>query len=121
MKKRQRGMTFLGILTILIILGFAFYAGLRAVPVYLEYMEVSRAMEQVRDEHAAIETSAQMIRNSLERRWDVEDIKRIGWKEIDISKTSDGFDVTASYEAEEPFVANVYLLVKFDTTVNIPQ
>ena len=28
-----------------------------------------------RDEHAAIETSAQMIRNSLERRWDVEDIK----------------------------------------------
>ena len=28
-----------------------------------------------KDEHSAIETSAQMIRNSLERRWDVEDIK----------------------------------------------
>ena len=121
MKQRQRGMTFLGILTILVILGFAFYMALRLVPVYLEYMEVARAMNQVRDEHAAIQTSAQMIRNSLERRWDVEDIKRIGWKEIDISKTTDGFDVTASYEAEEPFVANVYLLVKFDKTVTIPQ
>jgi hypothetical protein len=29
--------------------------------------------------------------------------------------------MTASYEAEEPFVANVYLLVKFDKTVPIPQ
>ena len=57
MKQRQRGMTFLGIVTILVILGAAVYGGIRAVPVYLEYMEVSRAMEQVKDEHAAIETS----------------------------------------------------------------
>jgi len=27
----------------------------------------------------------------------------------------------ASYEAEQPFIANVYLLVKFDKTVSIPQ
>ena len=93
MKKRQRGMTFLGILTILVILGFAIYGGIRAVPVYLEYMEVSRAMEQVRDEHAAIETSAQMIRNSLERRWDVEDIKGLSWQDVEIKKTNEGFEV----------------------------
>jgi hypothetical protein len=121
MKKRQRGMTFLGILTILVILGFAFYAGLRAVPVYLEYMEVSRALEQVRDEHAAIETSAQMIRNSLERRWDVEDIKGLSWKDVDIKKTTEGFEVRAAYNVEEPFVANLFLLVKFDKMVVIPQ
>ena len=121
MKKRQRGMTFLGILTILIILGFAFYAALRAVPVYLEYMEVSRAMEQVRDEHAAIETSAQMIRNSLERRWDVEDIKGLSWKDVEIKKTTEGFEVRSAYSVEEPFVANLYLLVKFDKMVVIPQ
>jgi len=29
--------------------------------------------------------------------------------------------VTAAYDAEEPFVANVYLLVRFDKTVSIPQ
>ena len=96
MKKRQRGMTFLGILTILIILGAAIYGGIRAVPVYLEYMEVSRAMEQVKDEHSAIETSAQMIRNSLERRWDVEDIKGLSWKEVEIKKTSEGFEVRSA-------------------------
>ena len=66
-------------------------------------------------------TSADASSRSLERRWDVEDIGSIGWKEIEIDKTAEGYDMIASYEAERPFIANVYLLVKFDKTVSIPQ
>jgi hypothetical protein len=91
------------------------------VPVYLEYSKVVRAMNQVREEHSQIDTNQNLIRRSLERRWDVEDISSIGWKEVDVRKTSNGFDVEAYYEAERPFVANVYLLVKFDYSVSIPQ
>jgi hypothetical protein len=121
MRQRERGATFLGIVVILLILGSALYAGIRLVPVYLEYTKVARALEKVRDEHGAIDSNPQLIRRSLERFWDVEDINRISWKDVDIGKTSDGFDVSAVYEAEEPFIANVYLLVKFDKTVSIPQ
>jgi molybdenum cofactor biosynthesis enzyme MoaA len=121
MKQRQRGATFLGMVTILLILGAGLYAGVRLVPVFLEYMEVARSLEQVRDEHAAIDTSAQLIRNSLERRWDIEDIKSIGWKEVEIKRVSDGFEIKTVYNVEQPFVANVYLLAKFDKSVVIPQ
>jgi Domain of unknown function (DUF4845) len=121
MRQRERGATFLGIVIILLILGSALYAGIRLVPVYLEYTKVARSLEQVRDEHAAIETSQALIRRSLERRWDVEDIESIGWKEIEIDRTTAGYDLIASYEAERPFIANVYLLVRFDKTVSIPQ
>jgi hypothetical protein len=122
MKRRQRGATFLGIVVILMILGSALYAGIRLVPVYLEYSKVVRSLEQVRDEHSAMDkTNPQMIRNSLERRWDVEDISRIGWKEIEIKKVTDGYEVRAAYDAEEPFVANLYLLTKFDKVVLIQQ
>ena len=122
MKHHQRGATFLGIVVILIILGSAVYAGIRLVPVYLEFTKVSRALEQVRDEHSAVDnTNAQMIRNSLERRWDVEDIKSIGWQEVEIKRTTDGFDVRAAYNAERPFVANVFLVAKFDKSVTIQQ
>jgi len=121
MKHRQRGMTFLGLITILLILSLAFYAGLRLVPVYTEYVAVSRALEQVKDEHSAIDTNPQLIRNSLERRWDVEDISGVGWKEIEITKTNEGFEVDANYEVERPFIGNVFLLTKFDKSVVIPQ
>ena len=121
MRQRERGATFLGIVIILLILGSALYAGIRLMPVYLEYTKVARALEQVRDEHAAIDTNPTLIRRSLERRWDVEDISSIGWKEIEIDKTAEGYDMIASYEAERPFIANVYLLVKFNKTVAVPQ
>lgn len=121
MKQRQRGATFLGMVTILLILGAGLYAAIRLVPVYLDYTKVARALEQVRDEHAAIETNPQLLRNSLERRWDVEDIKGIGWKELEIKKVEGGYDINAVYEVEQPFVANVYLLAKFDKSVTVPQ
>jgi hypothetical protein len=121
MKQRQRGMTFLGLVTILAILGAGLYAAIRLVPVYLEYTKVARALEQVRDEHSAIESNPQLIRRSLERRWDVEDIASIGWKEVEIKKSNDGYDVRAAYEVQQPFVANVYLLAKFDKSVVIQQ
>ena len=121
MKHRQRGATFLGMVTILVILGAGVYAGMRLVPVYLEFTKVARALEQVRDEHAAIDTNPQLIRNSLERRWDVEDIRNIGWKEVEIKRSSEGFEMRATYDVEQPFIANVYLLAKFDKSVTIPQ
>jgi hypothetical protein len=121
MRHRQRGATFLGLVIIILILGSAVYAGIRLVPVYLEYTKVARALEQVRDEYASTDASMQLIRNSLERRWDVEDIASIGWKEVQIRKTADGFEIEAKYEAERPFVANVYLLTKFDKLVTIQQ
>ena len=80
MKQRQRGATFLGMVTILLILGAGLYAAIRLVPVYLEYTKVARALEQVRDEHAAIETNPRLLRNSLERRWD--------WRSIHVNDRS---------------------------------
>ncbi len=121
MRPHQRGATFLGMVIILAILGAAVYAGIRLVPMYLEYTKVVRALEQVRDEVSADNTSVQMIRNALERRWDVEDIESIGWKEVDIRKVNDGYEIEADYTVERPFVANVYLLTKFDKLVTVQQ
>jgi len=63
----------------------------------------------------------QLIRNGLERRWDVEDINSIGWKDVEIKKTSEGYDIRATYKVEQPFIANVFLLAKFDKSVTIKQ
>jgi hypothetical protein len=121
MKHRQRGATFLGIVTILLILGTAVYAGMRLIPIYLDYMKIARSIEQVRDEHAAIDTNPQLIRRSLERRWDVEDAKGIDWRDVEVKKVADGFEIVADYEVEQQFLYNVYLLVKFNKSVTVQQ
>ena len=121
MKQRQRGATFLGIVTILLILGTAVYAGIRLVPIFLDYMKVARSLEQVRDDNSSGETNARLLRSALERRWDVEDATGISWKDVEINKVAEGYEMVADYEVESQFLYNVYLLVKFDKTVLVTQ
>jgi hypothetical protein len=120
-RKYQRGATFLGMLTILAILGLALYAGIRLTPLYLEYMKVSRSMEQVRTEFTNDPTNAPALRTALNRRWAIEDIKTIAPEDMDIHKEGSAFLMRAYYRAEAPFVSNISLVVDFDKTVSIPQ
>jgi hypothetical protein len=119
MRSRQRGATFLGLVTILAILGFALYAGIRLTPLYLEYMAVARALEQTAQEHESGATSPQELRNSLDRRWTIEDIQSIQPKEIEIKKAGTGYTMRAWYRAEAPFIANISLVADFDKTVDV--
>ncbi len=119
--RRQRGATFLGMVIIVAILGFALYAGIRLVPLYFEYMAVVRAMDQTAKENANDPTSPQELRNALNRRWTIEDIKSVDPKEIEIKRGGSGFTMRAYYRAEAPFIANVSLVVDFDKTVDVKQ
>lgn len=116
---RQRGATFIGMLIIGAILGAGLYMAIRLVPVYFEYMEVVRAMEQTAKEHSGNPTNPQALRNSLDRRWTVEDIKSISPKEMEIKRAGAGYTMRASYRAEVPFVANISLAAAFDKSVDV--
>jgi hypothetical protein len=118
MRSRQRGATFLGMVTIIAILGFALYAGIRLTPLYLEYMAVARALEQTAKEEVGA-TSPQTLRNALDRRWTIETIDSIQPKDIEIKKAGSGFTMRAWYRAEAPFISNVSLVADFDKTVRV--
>ena len=118
-RHKQRGATFLGIVTILAILGLAAYAGIRLAPKYIEYMAVARALDQVATSLKDGDASPASIRTSLQRRWEIEDIKSLDVKDIEINKVANGTEVRAAYRAEAPFVANVSLVVDFDKSVMV--
>jgi hypothetical protein len=120
MYARQRGATFIGMVTILAILGLGLYACIRLTPLYMEYFGVVRALEQTAKELADA-TTASELRTSLERRWVVEDIQSVRPKDIEIKREGNGFTMRAAYRAEVPFIANVSLAVYFDKAVTTRQ
>lgn len=117
MRSRQRGATFLGMVTIIAILGFALYGGIRLTPMFLEYMAVTRALDQTAKEYSGGSAGVDQLRTSLARRWEIEDIHSIDWKEVEIKKAGPGMSMRAWYRAEAPFVGNVSLVADFDKTV----
>lgn len=118
MRAQQRGATLIGMVIILAIIGSGVYAGIRLLPVYMEYLSVSRALEQTAEEHAGTAT-VQALRVSLDRRWTVEDIQSISAREIEITKVGSGYSLRAWYRAETPFIGNVSLVADFDKTVMV--
>jgi hypothetical protein len=121
MHQRQRGATLIGTVIIIAIIGFALYGGIRLTPLFLEYMAVARALDQTAKEHAGTPTNPNELRDSLERRWTVEDIKSLDPKDIEIKKAGSGWSMRAWYRAESPFIGNVSLVVDFDKTVTVSQ
>jgi hypothetical protein len=120
MQHRQRGMTFLGIIVLVIVVGAWVYSGIRLVPKYLEYMRVAATLEKVRDEYDANPgTTDFMIRKAIERHFDIEMVEIITSNDIEIRREGGTFFVRAAYNDTVPLVGNVSFLVEFDKTVEV--
>lgn len=119
MRHRERGLTFLGWLFVLVPVGMVLYAGIRLTPVYLEYMKIARTLEQVREQYKGDTTDATALRVAIERRFDIEDVTVISKNDIRIVREGNGYTVEASYEATAPYIGDVSLLVTFNKVVTV--
>lgn len=119
MRHRERGVTFLGWVVILLPVALVLYAGIRLTPIYLEYMKVAKTLEQVSEEFKGEVIEPRALRVAIERRFDVEDITAIGRDEVKITKEGSGYTIQAAYSATAPLLSNVYLLVDFNKVVSV--
>ena len=119
MRRSQQGMTFLGLLCILVLAGFFVYAGIRLVPVYLNYMNIVRTMYAVAADFKGDNPDAGAISNSLERHWEVQAISVVDYKDVVITKDDNGVSLHVAYDDAEPYIGNVSLAVHFDKTVKV--
>lgn len=120
MRDKQRGMTFLGIVVLVIVVGAWVYAGIRLVPKYLEYMKIAATLEKVRDEYGSNPESTEfMLRKAIERHFDIDMVNAIDANMIEIRRDGGTFIVRAAYEDTVPLAGNVSFLVTFDKTVEV--
>jgi len=120
MQHRQRGMTMLGILVLVVVVGAWVYAGIRMAPKYLEYMRVASTLEQVRDEYDSNPgTTEFMLRKAVERRFDIEMVEVITSNDIEIKKDGPMFTMRAAYDDTVPLAGNVSFLLEFDKSVEV--
>lgn len=120
MRHRQRGMTMLGILVLVVVVGAWVYAGIRMTPKYLEYMRVASTLEKVRDEYDSNPgTTEFMLRKAVERQFDIEMVEVITSNDIEIKKDGGLFTMRAAYDDTVPLAGNVSFLLEFDKSVEV--
>ena len=119
MLKRQQGMTMIGVLFVLALIGVIGYAGMRILPLYLNYMKVARSMEATASEFKGDAVDQAALRRTLEKHWQIEDISSVEPKEVEIVKNDSGISLHVAYDDAAPYIQNVSLSVHFDKTVKV--
>src|ERR1700756_2810590 len=118
-RRGERGMTFIGLLCILVLVGAIGYAVVRLVPVYLNYMKLARTMESAASEFKGESAALDGVRKSLDRHWAIEDITAVDQKDIEITRDEGGLQLHVAYDDAVPYIANISLSVHFDKTVKV--
>ncbi len=119
MRGRQRGITAIGWLVLLIPFAIVIYAGIRLAPVYLNYMKVARTLNELTDEYRTGGATPDSIRNSISKHFEIDSVDFPTIQEIHISRDNKGWEVEAAYDDYAPLFAHITLQVEFDKTVTL--
>ena len=114
---RERGMTTLGFLILVVFIGLFAFAALRLTPVYLNYIKVAGVLDGVYDEFDSQNPSRGAILTSINRRFEVESVGVINDRDVKVTADSGGYLIEASYDHTTPFIGNLYFTVRFDKQV----
>jgi hypothetical protein len=119
MRHSQRGVTFIGWILLLVPVAIVVYAGIRLAPIYLNYMRVAKSLTQLASENKGETTTADSLRNSLGKHFDIDSIEKPTVKDIDIHREGGHWVAIGDYEDVAPMFGNISLLVQFHKQVDI--
>lgn len=107
---RQRGLSFFGLLLLLVVLAASGVVLAQLVPTVLEYRAVQRAADRAKAGGSPAE-----VRQIFDRSAQVDNITAISGRDIQIVRSPDGSSnrVRFAYEREIHLVGPAYLLMKY--------
>jgi hypothetical protein len=119
MKSKQSGVTLIGFLLIMAIVGFFGYMAMKLFPSYSEYMGVVKAMNQVATEGTNGKTLDDIRRGLMFKMgFQYVDDATIKPADITIKRDAGGASqLQVSYDKEIPFMYNIDFLLHFNKSV----
>jgi len=112
--RRQAGVTTLGFVILALFVGVFAFAVIRLTPVYLNYMKVVGVVDGVVTEFDGQKPTREAMRSSVSRRFDVESVSIITYRDVKITQVDGGFEVAAVYDHTSPFIGNISFTIHFD-------
>ena len=114
--RQQAGVTTLGIIFLVMFVGVFAFAAIRLTPVYLNYMKVVGVIDGVVAEFEGQNANGTAMRRSISRRFDVESVSQITYRDVKVVAVDGGLQISAIYDHNTPFISNVSFTVHFNKT-----
>lgn len=109
LKQQQRGLTFVGLLIVGILLAFTGVIVAQLVPTYVEYAAVQKAVQK-----ASAGTTVSEVRTIFDKAAQIDDIHSIAGTDLDVGKEGDRVVVSFAYIREIHLAGPAYLTMKYE-------
>jgi hypothetical protein len=113
------GVTALGWLILLTPFAIVIYAGIRATPVYLNYLKVVKTLEGTKSDLKSGAATASSIKAAIDKHFEIDMVNYPDSKDFKITRDEGAWLVEAQYDDDAPLFANVSLHFEFDKQVRI--
>lgn len=118
MRRAQQGLTLIGFIMVLIVLGCVAYLAMRLIPMYIEYFGIVKALESTVKDPGITTADEYTLRDKISRHFETGYVHSIQPKDIKITHAQDGLKLAVDYEVREPLVYNIFLVGHFEKTVS---
>ena len=117
MMRSQRGITLIGFVFVLAVVGVFAYLGMKVFPIYEQFFSVRSAMKGVAGEPGVGQMDPAKIRDLFFRRLYVnyadDDLKP---ENVKIERKDSGYMLTVQYEMRRPLIADLDIVGNFNET-----
>lgn len=109
---QQQGITFIGLIFMLVIIGMIAMLGIKISPTVIEFMSIKKAIQSAK----LSGTTVREIQAAFDRQAEIGYFDAIAGKDLSIVKNGDGMDVSFAYTKKIPLVGPASLLLEYEGT-----
>jgi hypothetical protein len=117
MRNKQRGISFLVVFLIGVIVALVAVGAMKIAPAYVDFLTAKKDMIAVAGAEGRRGTVAD-IRKAFDRHADIDSITVVKGADLDISKDSGEVVISFAYTKKIPLFANVSLLIDFSASTS---
>jgi len=114
--KREQGISLLGFLLLVALLGVVALVGFRLVPAYIEYFKIKNALSAIARDGEMREAGPQAIRGAFDKRAKIDDIDAIDGKDIEVNRQRDQLVLSTRYSKCVPLAGHARVCLDFDVS-----
>ncbi|MCD9031085.1 DUF4845 domain-containing protein [Luteimonas sp. Y-2-2-4F] len=116
MKQTQKGMTLLGFLIVLAVVGFFAYIAMRLFPMYSEYYSVRAAMKGLSEEAGIANQDPARIQDLFFRRLYISYSENVKKEHVKLKRVGNAWQMDVQYEVRRPLVGNLDVVGRFEAS-----
>jgi len=118
MRRGQQGLTLMGFIVVLIVLGFFAYLAMRLIPMYTEYFQIVKAMDAVVKDPIAASADDHKVQDMISRHFEIGYVDSITPKDIKMKHEQNGLTLSVSYEVRKPLFYNIFIVGHFEKVLS---